>query len=60
MIWRRWRRFPLFAGDGPYPERAEAFVQACAMHAASHERTLLDIAQSFAKRAEKRQGGASS
>lgn len=59
MIWRQWRRLPVPVGGHPFPERVEAFVSACAMHAAQHERTLLDIAKAFEKKSPDGPGGRS-
>lgn len=48
MLWRRWRRRPVPEDGEPWPSRAEAFLSACALHAAGHERMLADIAEAFA------------
>lgn len=46
-LWRRWRRVPVPSSGLPFPERAEAFEMACAMHAAMHERIIGDVAKAF-------------
>lgn len=50
-LWRRWRRLPA-PSSGFGAERAEAFLMACAVHAAMEERTVSDVAKAFAKKKE--------
>lgn len=48
-VWRRWRQLPVPAEE-PFPSRIEAVEMAFAMHAATHERAVVDVAESFAKK----------
>lgn len=53
----RWRRVaPSPELEEFWPSRVEAFVMACEVHAGMLERTLVDIAEAFAKRGDSSSG----
>jgi hypothetical protein len=43
------RRLPTPAEE-PFPSRADAVLEGFAQYAATHERTLMDVAKAFAKK----------